>query len=73
MRIISHIELMNWIMVFKRVNENIKNGIVEGTVVPLTDSEYYTEQIHNLTNEKDWDRAKQIAEMIADKMGSEES
>ena len=63
--IIGQIELMSWINLFNNINNHILKNKTEESVVPLTDEEYYTHQIHNLTCERDWDRAKRIAKEMA--------
>ena len=46
----------HWKEVFDQVNKDDKE-----TFVPLTDVEYYTHQIHNLTDERDVDAAHKVA------------
>jgi hypothetical protein len=47
-----------WFDMFTQINK-------EANYVALTDVDYYAEQIHNLTNEQDYEKAYSIASDMA--------
>ena len=57
------IDTQYWIDVINQINADQVDE--DEIAVPITDSAYWAEQIHNLSDEEDYDLAVTIAEDIA--------
>lgn len=55
------LEAKKYIKLFKIVNNDLELQEECDLIVPLTDVEYYTDQVFYLTNEEDYDLARKIA------------
>ena len=60
----DHMDIDRWRLLFNEVNDRCL--LTGESYVPYSDIDYYTEQIHSLTDESDYEAARAIAERLCD-------